>query len=70
MVCGSSVGSNFRAEFSFLDQPNGWVLEVLLCSDHTRICEELRRTHRNELMLSTEGFVYPRMWMAALGFLV
>lgn len=67
LVC-RRVGMTYRAEFCFLLGGRSWVLEVFLCSEHMQICDELRRTHKRELVLSEEGFVYLRTWMASLAF--
>jgi hypothetical protein len=83
LTCRSQIGSSFRARFACLEstwEPDYlgrvhvappsvglFIEEVLLCPDHARFCESLR-LRVGELMLTDEGWVYGRTWLAAMAF--
>jgi hypothetical protein len=84
MTCKSQIGASFRGEFSYLDpsrEPDhrgrihipGWsgvwprFDEVLLCPEHERLCVNMKRG--GELVMTEEGWVYGRTWMASLAFM-
>lgn len=82
MTCRSPLGTSFRCELGFLWEnyepgfdgrfvpapvrPGLRYDEILLCPEHERLCETLRRG--GELTMTDEGYVYGRVWMDALAF--
>lgn len=67
MTCASVIGTEFRSAFEMAGRTV--FLEVLICPEHERWLRPLRDENQ-VLCVSAEGFVYPRMWMDALGFLI
>lgn len=66
ITCRSMIGTQFRAVFSFMQGSRQF--EVLLCPEHTRLMSMLKEDHPNQLCRTQEGWVYPRMWLDAMGF--
>lgn len=57
-------------KLSWVPGTNDWRIEdILLCPTHTRLFEEVRRTHGyRHFMLTSEGWAYLRPWLDAMGF--
>lgn len=66
MTCASAIGQSFRAAFRYRGGTR--LFEVLLCPEHTRLCEQLREEHPTQLSRTEEGWVYPARWLDSMGF--
>lgn len=64
-VCDSMLGTSFRALFH-LASGEKHSTEVLLCPEHERWCDELKEKMPTQLMMTPEGWIYPRFWIETM----